>query len=130
MLPIQGPIADKVTANLFGGRAAEACGPWGNNSLVLQGPWGELAAAGEQNPTPLSPTMASTLPERRQKERRGGRDKKGTGIDGRIEGRDTQLAGVERGSRRLTPRQGDGDTKTHPHTYTHIQTPPIKQDRR
>lgn len=44
-------------------------------------------------------------------------------MDGWIEGRDTQLAGVERGSRRLTPRQGDGDTKTHPHTHTHRHHP-------
>lgn len=56
---------------MFGGRAAEACGPRGNNSLVMQGPWGELAAAGEQNPTPLSPTMALALRERKAEAEKG-----------------------------------------------------------
>lgn len=39
-------------------------------------------------------------------------------MDGWIAGRDAQLAGVGKGSGRLTSSQGNGDTKTHPCTHT------------
>lgn len=51
-------------------------------------------------------------------------------MDGWIEERDTQLAGVEKGSRCLTLRETHQDPPTHTHTQTLTQTPPIMQDRR